>query len=108
MSRPVVCPTASTTPGWDERRTNPASNWRATWAPCEHAFVTAQGSAYSRLRRAIERKNVLVAWATAAELEHVDLGDALALVLLALDDHDAPRFDKRPSAGTRACAGRLH
>jgi hypothetical protein len=63
------------------------------FAPCEHAFVTAQGSTYSRLRRAIERKNVLVAWATAAELEHVDLGDALALVLLALD-HDAPRFDK--------------
>ena len=55
--------------------------------------MTAQGSAYSRLRRAIERRNVLVAWATAAELRNVDLGDALALVLLALD-HDAPRFDK--------------
>jgi hypothetical protein len=25
-------------------------------------FVTAQGSAYSRLKRAIERRNVLVAW----------------------------------------------
>lgn len=36
---------------------------------------------------------MLVAWATAAELPNVDLGDALALVLLALD-HDAPRFDK--------------
>jgi hypothetical protein len=34
-----------------------------------------------------------VPWATAAELPHVELGDALALVLLALD-HDAPRFDK--------------
>src|SRR3954467_7759730 len=37
--------------------------------------------------------NTLVAWATAAELPHVELGDSLALVLLALD-HDAPRFDK--------------
>ena len=35
----------------------------------------------------------MVAWATAAELPHVELGDALALVLLALDT-DAPRFDK--------------
>ena len=35
----------------------------------------------------------MVAWATAAELPHVELGDALALVLLALD-YDAPRFDK--------------
>jgi hypothetical protein len=60
---------------------------------CEHAFVAAQGSAYARLKRAIERRNVLVAWATAAELPRVELGDALALVLLALD-HDAPRFEK--------------
>jgi hypothetical protein len=56
-------------------------------------FVTAQDSAYSRLRRAIERRNTLVAWATAAELPHVELGDALALVLLALDS-DAPRFER--------------
>ena len=34
-----------------------------------------------------------MAWATAAELPHVELGDALALVLLALDS-DAPRFEK--------------
>jgi hypothetical protein len=60
---------------------------------CEHVFVTAQGSAYSRLRGAIERRNTLVAWATAAELPHVELGDALALVLLALDS-DAPRFER--------------
>jgi hypothetical protein len=56
-------------------------------------FVTSQGSVYSQFRRAIERRNVLVAWATAAEIPHVELGDALALVLLALD-HDAPRFEK--------------
>jgi hypothetical protein len=66
---------------------------------CEHVFVTAQGSAYARLRRAIERRNTLVAWATAAELARVELGDALALVLLALDT-DAPAFRE----GRRALA----
>jgi hypothetical protein len=49
------------------------------------------------MKRAIERGNAMVAWALASELPHVELGDALALVLvlvlLALD-HDAPRFDK--------------
>jgi hypothetical protein len=62
-------------------------------ASCEHVFVTAQGSVYSRLRRAIERRNTLVAWATAAELPHVELGDALALVLMALAS-DATRFER--------------
>jgi hypothetical protein len=66
---------------------------QAERAACEHVFVTSQGSAYSQFRRALERRNALVAWATAAELPHVELGDALALVLLALD-HDAPRFDR--------------
>jgi hypothetical protein len=56
-------------------------------------FVTAQGSAYARLRRAIERRNTIVAWATAAELPRVELDDALALVLLARDA-DAPRFER--------------
>jgi hypothetical protein len=60
---------------------------------CEHAFVTSQGSAYSQFRRALERGNVMVAWAMASELPRIDLGDALALVLLALD-HDAARFQK--------------
>ena len=60
---------------------------------CEHTFVTEQGRAYARLRRAIDRRNALVAWATAAELRRVELGDALALVLFALD-HDAPRFER--------------
>src|SRR4051812_32557210 len=46
-----------------------------------------------QFKRALERGNAMVAWALAAELPHVELGDALALVLLALD-HDAPRFDR--------------
>jgi hypothetical protein len=55
--------------------------------------VTSQGSAYSQFRRAIERRNAMVAWGMASELPKIDLGDALALVLLALE-HDAPRFDR--------------
>jgi hypothetical protein len=55
--------------------------------------VASQGSAYSQFRGALERKNVMVAWAAAAELPQVELGDALALVLLALE-RDAPRFDR--------------
>src|SRR5215210_143229 len=55
--------------------------------------LTSQGSAHSQMKRAIERGNAMVAWAMASALPHVELDDALALVLLALD-HDAPRFDK--------------
>ena len=56
-------------------------------------FVTAQGSAATRFRRAIERKSVLNAELAAREMGHLDLGDALSLVLLyaAADD---PRFDR--------------
>jgi hypothetical protein len=55
--------------------------------------MTSQGSAYARLRRALERGNALVAWAAAAELERVPLGDALALCLL-LARTDAARYEK--------------
>jgi hypothetical protein len=48
--------------------------------------VTSQGSAYARLRRAIDSRNVTVAFATATELDFVSLPDALELVLLAVDD----------------------
>lgn len=60
---------------------------------CEHPFVTAQGSAATRFRRAIERSSVLNAELAAREMGHLELRDALALVLLyaAADD---PRFDR--------------
>lgn len=56
---------------------------------CEHAFVTAQGSPYMRLKRAIARGNPTIAMATAAELPRVPLEDALALCLLLLDREPA-------------------
>ena len=65
---------------------------RHTQSVCEHAFVTAQGSAYSQFKRALDRRNLLVAWSLAAEIPKVALADALALLLLALDEQPW-RFD---------------
>lgn len=44
--------------------------------------MTAQGSAYTRLRRALDGGSVVEALASASELEHVGLVEALELVLL--------------------------
>ena len=55
--------------------------------------VTSQGSAYARLRRALDRGNAVVAWAAAGELERVPLADALALCLL-LARSDRARYEK--------------
>ena len=49
---------------------------------CEHLFVTEQGSAYARFRRALDSRNATVALAAATELDFVSLPDALELVLL--------------------------
>ena len=54
--------------------------------PCEHLFVTSQGSPYARFRRALDSRNATVALATATELDFVSLPDALELVLLLVDD----------------------
>lgn len=48
---------------------------------CEHSFVTAQGSALTRFRRAVERQQIFQAELAAREMGHVPLGDALALVV---------------------------
>jgi hypothetical protein len=48
--------------------------------------VTAQGSAYTRFRRALDSRNATVAYATATELDFVSLPDSLELVLLSVDD----------------------
>ena len=75
--------------------------------PCEHVFVTSQGSAYSQFRRALERRNFLLAWTLAAELPKVPLADALSLLLLALDQQPwrfetaAPRWHARLCAEAR-------
>jgi hypothetical protein len=64
-------------------------------------FVTSQGSAYSQFKRALDRRNFLLAWTLAAELPKVPLADALSLMLLALDQQPwrfetaAPRWHAR-------------
>ena len=69
--------------------------------------MTSQGSAYSQFRRALDRRNLLVAWSLAAELPRLALADALALLLLALDQQPwrcqtaAPRWHGRLCAEAR-------
>jgi hypothetical protein len=53
---------------------------------------------YSQFKRALARRNLLLAWTLAAELPQVPLADALSLLLLALDSLDMllaeiPEFD---------------
>ena len=50
------------------------------------SFVTLQGSAYGRFRRALDSRNATVAYATATELDFVSRPEALELVLLVVDD----------------------
>jgi hypothetical protein len=70
-------------------------------------FVSLQGGAYSQVKRALERRNFLLAWTIAAELPKVPLADALSLLLLALDKQPwrfetaAPRWHARLCAEAR-------
>ncbi len=54
-------------------------------------FVTSQGHPYAIFRRALERGNLAVAWATAAELQVISLADALALCLL-VREREPPKY----------------
>jgi hypothetical protein len=50
-------------------------------------FVTWQRSAYyARFRRALDLRNMTVAYTTATELDFVGLAEAFELVLLVVDD----------------------
>jgi hypothetical protein len=67
-------------------------------------FVTLQGSAYSQFKRALERRNFLLAWTMAAELPRVPLADALSLLLLALDQQPWRFEAAAPHWQARLCA----
>jgi hypothetical protein len=70
---------------------------------CEHAFVTSQGGIYSQFKRALARRNVMLAWTLASELPEIPLADALELLLLARDFEPA-RFDRAvPRWHARLC-----
>ncbi len=55
--------------------------------------MTAQGSAYLRLRRALDRGNVTEALSAAAELNFVALAEALELTLL-LADGELEKYER--------------
>ena len=56
-------------------------------------FVTSDGSAYSRFRRALDTGNELLVIATARELPQVSLADALRVVLL-FRDGEPERYER--------------
>lgn len=58
---------------------------------CEHPFVTAQGSALSRYRRALERRHIFGAEIAAKEMAYVSLRDALGLLTLYASE-DSPKY----------------
>jgi hypothetical protein len=55
--------------------------------------VTAQGSAYHRFRRALDRRNVTEALSAATEIQVVGLAEALELTLL-LADRDPAKYER--------------
>ena len=60
----------------------------------EHLFpMTAQGHAYTRFKRALRGGNANLALDAAAELQRIDLADALSLLLLIREDRPA-LYDK--------------
>ena len=53
------------------------------------------GSPYARFQRALKTGRASIAWSAAVELEHIDIEDALALVLLVVDEPVFPRAAAR-------------
>jgi hypothetical protein len=66
-------------------------------APCEHLFVTAQGNARVRYRRAIEHKNLMGAEMLLRQMGSVTLDEALDYVALLAELRPA----KAPRAAVR-------
>jgi hypothetical protein len=59
---------------------------------CEHTFVTSEGHAYARFRRALERRALWAAEDAARELPKLSLEDALQLVHL-YAERGSPKFE---------------
>jgi hypothetical protein len=60
--------------------------------PCEHVFVTSQGTAHGRFQRALDRGNLEQAEHAARELGWLSLVDALSLVV-AYARAGSPKFE---------------
>ena len=61
--------------------------------PCEHVFVTSNGSAYARFRRSLGTGNLHLVRAAAAELPTVRLDDALDVCAL-MAAQEPERFER--------------
>lgn len=61
--------------------------------PCEHPFVTAQGSPATRYRRAIETRSLFLAELAAREMGTLSLPDALGLVTL-YAEYEPAKFER--------------
>jgi hypothetical protein len=68
---------------------------------CEHTFVTSQGHAYARFRRALTTGNARIAEDAARELRGLSLADALALCLLYRSDPD--RYERATARWLARC-----
>jgi hypothetical protein len=60
---------------------------------CEHTFVTSDGQAYARFKRALERRALWAAEDAAREIRQLSLEDALRLVHL-YADRGSPKFER--------------
>jgi hypothetical protein len=60
---------------------------------CEHAFVSVTGSPYANFTRALQTRKLSIVLAAAAELQAIQLDDALEILVLMARDKD-PRFEK--------------
>jgi hypothetical protein len=89
---------------FDRTPTDGAAGNRYPRAPCgfEHTFVTSQGHASSRFRRALLSKNVTLIDAAAREMEHIGLDDALRILVVL-----AERGDRRFEHAAARFAGRV-
>jgi hypothetical protein len=60
---------------------------------CEHAFVSIKGSQYANFSRALETRKLSIVLAAAAELQSIQLDDALEILILMAAENDQ-RFDR--------------
>ena len=63
------------------------------YSACQHVFVTAQGTALTRYRRALERRHIFGAEIAAREMGFVSLRDALGLLVLYAAEN-SPKYEK--------------
>jgi hypothetical protein len=93
LSRRTPAATLTDPPRSGEKFSGAPEAARAVPDLCEHTFVTSQGSAFQRFRRAIATGNLTIIRAEAAELPRIGLAEAAA-ILLVIADRDPDSYDR--------------